>query len=260
MDESDQEGADCCQCGIIANNQFQFPMKDHVAGQHVSIEEKPMANDLEKLIENVAARASNRDIQLAWVERADGSRILDCETAEEYPLGDEWLFKATTDQEAKRILAAYIAAYLSDELDIGFALMCQIARLLAEKGNLVAPQLEVIVRETDWATSMDCNLVLAGLLHVENGETETIRILDLAFEDGRDGIFFACWTSRSQAVQAKLLSKFEEWMKNPNWGPGTGESTWLGLFIAKWLRESIFDFGRLRKPIEWYFAHVVDRN
>ena len=106
---------------------------------------------------------------------------------------------------------------------------------------------------------MDSGLVLAGLPHIDNGETETIRILDLVLEDARDGIFFACWASRSQAVQDKLLSKFEEWMKDPAWGVGTGESAWFGRFIAKWLRESTFAFDRLRKSIEWFFAHVVDR-
>lgn len=214
-----------------------------------------MDADIEQLMRAVAVRSSHGESPLAWEECDDGTRLLDCDPLGEFPLGDDWLFRAATEDEALRILSAF----LEGGLDVGYSLECQLARLLAEKGDLVASRIGKLVKDTDWSSYGTRGLVLAGLGHVTNGDGEIIRLLDVVPEDARDGIFLACWKSRSHDVQAKLLCKFEEWMIEPDWGGGTGEGGWLGKFIAKWLGESAFDIVKLHQTIKWYFENIVRR-
>ena len=107
----------------------------------------------------------------------------------------------------------------------------------------------------DWSLYGSPELTLAGLPHIRKGDSVTIRLLDVVPEDNRDGIFFACWKSKSCSVQEKLLAKFKDWVKTPDWGGGSGESAWLKHFLGKWIAEERFSYEKLKKLVVWHFRH-----
>lgn len=210
-----------------------------------------MTSRMEKLIRKVVERSTGGSCSLVHDEYADGSRPLNCELYDGMPLGNDWIFKSTTDDESRQILLPFI----SNKLDIGFELACQIARLFAEKGFVVKDELSVFVANTDWSSYGSPHLALAGLPHIRRGDSVTIRLLDVVPEDSRDGIFFACWKSKSRAVQEKLLGKFENWTTAPDWGSGSGEHAWLKHFLGKWISEETFPYERLKNLVVWHFQH-----
>ena len=165
-----------------------------------------MTSRMEKLIRKVFERSTNGECSLSHDEYADGWNPLNCELYDGMPLGKDWMFKSATDDESRQILLPFI----SNKLDIGFELACQIARLLSEKGFVVKEELSDFVANTDWSSYGSPQLVLAGLPHIRRGDSVTIRLLDVVPEDNRDGIFFACWKTKSRTVQEKLFGKFEE--------------------------------------------------
>lgn len=206
---------------------------------------------MEKLIRKVVERSTNGEGLLTHDEYADGYSPLNSELIDGMPLGKDWLLKSSTDNEARQILLAFIC----NKLDIGFELACQIARLFAEKGFVVKEELADFVANTDWSSYGSPQLALAGLPHIRRGDFVTIRLLDVAPEDNRDGIFFACWKSNGHSVQEKLLGKFEDWVKASDWGSGTGESAWLKYFLGKWIAEETFTYERLKNLVVWHFQH-----
>ena len=102
-----------------------------------------MTSKMERLIRKVVERSTNGECSLRHDEYADGSSPLNCELYDGMPLGDDWIFKSATDDEARQILLHFI----SNKHDIGFALACQIARLLSEKGFVVKKELADLWRE-----------------------------------------------------------------------------------------------------------------
>jgi len=210
-----------------------------------------MTIGMEKLIRKVVERSTNCECSLSHDEYADGRNPLNCELYDGMPLGKDWMFKAATDDESRQILLHF----MSNKHDIGFELACQIARLFAEKGFVVKDELSVFVANTDWSSYGSPHLALAGLPHVKRGDSVTIRLLDVVPEDNRDGIFFACWKSKSRSVQEKLLSKFEGWVQDSGWGGGDGESAWLKYFLGKWISEETFTYERLKSLVVWHFRH-----
>ena len=210
-----------------------------------------MTIGMEKLIRKVVERSTNCKCSLSHDEYADGWNLLNCELYDGMPLGKDWMFKSATDDESRQILLPFI----SNKLDIGFELACQIARLLSEKGFVVKEELSDFVANTDWSSYGSPQLVLAGLPHIRRGDSVAIRLLDVVPEDNRDGIFFACWKSKSRSVQEKLLGKFEGWVQDSTWGGGDGESAWLKYFLGKWISEETFTYERLKNLVVWQFRH-----
>ena len=210
-----------------------------------------MTIGMEKLIRKVVERSTNGECSLSHDEYADGCNPLNCELYDGMPLGKDWMFKSATDDESRQILLPFI----SNKLDIGFELACQIARLLSEKGFVVKEELADFVTRVDWSLYGSPELALAGLPHIKRGDAVTIRLLDVVPEDSRDGIFFACWKSKSRAVQEKLLGKFESWTTAPDWGSGSGEHAWLKYFLGKWISEETFPYERLKNLVVWHFRN-----
>ncbi len=61
------------------------------------------------------------------------------------------------------------------------------------------------------------------------------RLLDQVPEDGRDGLFLACYRLQSEKLDRKLIEKFTKWGEE-GWCLGaTDELYALEQFIAKWL-------------------------
>ena len=210
-----------------------------------------MTSRMEKLIKKVVERSTGGSCSLVHDEYADGSSPLNCELYDGMPLGSDWMFKSATDDESRQILLHFI----SNKHDIGFELACQIARLLSEKGFVVKEELADFVTRVDWSLYGSPELALAGLPHIKRGDAVTIRLLDVVPEDSRDGIFFACWKSKSRAVQEKLLGKFESWTTAPDWGSGSGEHAWLKYFLGKWISEETFPYERLKNLVVWHFRN-----
>lgn len=210
-----------------------------------------MTSRMEKLIRKVFERSTNGECSLSHDEYADGWNPLNCEQYDGMPLGKDWMFKSATNDESRKILLHF----MSNKHGIGFELACQIARLFAEKGFVVKEELSDFVVNTDWSSYGSPQLVLAGLPHIRRGDSVTIRLLDVVPEDNRDGIFFACWKSKSRSVQEKLLGKFEDWATTLDWGSGTGESAWLKYFIGKWISEGIFPYEKMKNLVVWHFQH-----
>ena len=162
-----------------------------------------------------------------------------------------YIFGGLDDEEAKFLLESFIdfrALYQ-------FGLSLQLARLLAERGALVRGRMGRIVAKTDWGSYTGNGLLLAYLGSVKGADAQIRRLLDIVPEDGRDGLFMACWMSRSVRVQKKLREKFEEWIsRDSGFGGGTGEASWLAAFLAKWTRDETFGFDSLRPLVQWHLS------
>ena len=78
-------------------------------------------------------------------------------------------------------------------LHAGLAL--QLSWLLAERGMLVCARMGRIITKTDWSSYGSNGLLLAYLGSVKGADAQIRRLLDIVPEDGRDGLFVACWKS-----------------------------------------------------------------
>ncbi len=117
-----------------------------------------------------------------------------------------------------------------------------------------------IIAKTDWSSYGSNGLLLSYLGSVKGADAQIRRLLDIVPEDGRDGLFVACWKSQSARVQKKLLEKFERWIEDdPDFGSGTGEAAWLGAFLAKWMREGEFPYDRLESLVRWHLARQAPK-
>lgn len=192
--------------------------------------------------------------ELRWEECSDGDIILDFDPLGNMPIDDSlWVLRGATDDEAKTILRDFIGSKTS----CGWSLSCQMARLLSEKGQLVAKRMDKLIERNDWSNGKH-TLLLAYLAAKPDGAEWAKKLLDMVPDDARDGLFLACWKINDLELHAKLLRKFEEWFtKDATWGCGTGEDGWLGRFISRWLAEGTFTYTRLEKCIRWHFRHMV---
>ena len=162
-----------------------------------------------------------------------------------------YIFGGLDDEEAKFLLESFIDFHALYQ----FGLSLQLARLLAERGALVRGRMGRIVAKTDWGSYTGNGLLLAYLGSVKGADAQIRRLLDIVPEDGRDGLFMACWMSRSVRVQKKLREKFEEWIsRDSGFGGGTGEASWLAAFLAKWTRDETFGFDSLRPLVQWHLS------
>jgi hypothetical protein len=188
--------------------------------------------------------------ELQWGEYNDGSKTLDFDPCGDMPIDDSrWVLKGATDREARFILSDFVG----NKTCCGWALNCQMARLLSERGFLIAKRIDKIIEETDWSRGVH-SLLLAYLAVKPDGAILANKLLDIVPNDARDGLFLACWKIKDRKLQSKLLRKFEEWLTtDETWDCGDGEGAWLGRFVSKWLTSGTFTYARLEKCIRWYF-------
>ena len=204
------------------------------------------------------------------LRREEGNHVLEFSDFEEPDcLGLGWAFRGTADDEA----AALLRLFLDDALRprtaggtiIRFELGLHFARLLAEKGALVAGELAAALDlpDRDWGR-FDIlarrQLLLAGLAALPESGRRIVELLDIVPEDFRDGLFLACWFDGEAAVQRKLFAKFGEWTADPKWGGGSGEEGWLYIFLTKWTSKNTFPFRRLEPLIRWKLERDFRRN
>ena len=167
-----------------------------------------------------------------------------------------YIFGDIDDEDAKFLLESFIDFRSLYHFDLALQLAC----LLAERGTLVRARMGRIIAKTDWSSYRSNGLLLSYLGSVKGADAQIRRLLDIVPEDGRDGLFVACWKSQSVRVQKKLLEKFESWIDaDSDFGSGTGEAAWLGAFLAKWMREGEFPYDRLESLVRWHLARQAPR-
>ena len=187
--------------------------------------------------------------QLLWGEYSDDTKVLDCDPCGDIPItGSQWVLKGAKDSEVRFILRDFV----ENRTCCGWSLNCQMARLLSERGMLIAPQMNKIIENTDWSGGRH-SLLLSYLAVKPNGAEWAKRLLDVVPTDARDGLFLACWRITDWKLQEKLRQKFEEWIQDETWGVGDGEGMWLGYFLGKWISERTFDYDTLKNLIVWHF-------
>ena len=212
------------------------------------------ANRIYDVLQSVVRRDIDCIDELHW-EGQGPHRYLELDPFGVIPVDDyHFVLKKATEKETKILLDDFVC----NRTRIGFGLSCQLARLLSEKGWLVAKKMDRILEKTDWRRYGIPQLLLSYLAVKPDGAELAKKLLDVVPEDWRDGLFLACWKIKDKRLHAKLLRKFEEWFtKDEAWGGGTGEDGWLRRFISKWLTEGTFTYARLEKCIRWHFKLSV---
>jgi len=211
-----------------------------------------MERFIETLIRDLAVRSTGDENAVRY-ECFGERQCLESDSFQEIPLGQEWLFSCATDEEAYALLVPFVYG----SVDVGPGLHCELARLLAEKGSVVKGQLQKVIDGTDWSCYGTPSLILAGLHYLPQWKERVERLLRLLPEDFRDGLFLSVWKVSGCDNSNSLLERFEEWIRDPEWGLSSGEGVWLGRFIAKWLSEGTFDTMRLATVFRWYFTNIV---
>lgn len=209
-------------------------------------------NSIEQLVKDIAFRTYGSD-GIVRIEVSGDETYLETDPFGVVPIGSEWLFRSATSEEAELLLRSFILG----GLHVGYGLSCEFARLLAEKGSLVRDQLTSIIDKVDWGSYGTPQFCLAGLHFISCGKQRTIDLLEIVPENWRDGLFTAIWMADDIEIYNRLLIKFEEWQQSSTWGLSSGEGSWLGKFLAKWLSDGIYDVCRMEKLLCWYFANIV---
>ena len=188
--------------------------------------------------------------------RDGGTSTICLDALMQWGMDAPYIFGDLDDEGAKFLLESFIDFRSLYHFDLAL----QLARLLAERGTLVRARMGRIIAKTDWSSYRSNGLLLSYLGSVKGADAQIRRLLDIVPEDGRDGLFVACWKSQSARVQKKLLEKFERWIEDdPDFGSGTGEAAWLGAFLAKWMREGEFPYDRLESLVRWYLARQAPK-
>ena len=217
--------------------------------------------DRRQALATARAVAKRNGLRLV-LEREEGLSVLSfADFIEPECLGPAWVFRETSDTETDLLLRLFLTATLEEpsprHVVIRFELALHFARLLAKKGKRVADVLANALDESDWSSLgvlARRQLLLAGLAALPESGRRIVELLDVVPEDFRDGLFLACWFDRTPVVQRKLLSKFDEWTKDPAWDGGSGEGGWLYRFLAKWVAENAFSLRRLEGLFRWKLA------
>ena len=210
-----------------------------------------MQNKLFSLIRKIARRNGSAAYYPCSTFVEDGVRYMTCGGWLPVETDDNWLFSDVSDEEAKLLLKAFI----SDKTYCTFEVLLHFARLMAQRGTLVAEQMDDVVRSTDWGSCASPQLLLSCLAVKPDGADWIVHLLDVVPPDARDGLFIACWHCRDRRVHRKLLRKFEEWTLEEDFGGSDGEGYWLGRFLTKWTRESTFGWRQMKRLMEWAVSH-----
>jgi hypothetical protein len=161
----------------------------------------------------------------------------------------ECIFDDCGDEEAKRILEAF----LTQNLNLGWDLSLQLCKLLATHGRLVRETMEPLLETLNWSCVYQEQLFLSYLAVRDDGEDWAARMLDVMREDFRDGLLLACYRLHSESLDRKLMAKFLEWGTDAASLSGTGELYALEQFIAKWL--NLYPYSDLEGTIRLYFKY-----
>ena len=210
-----------------------------------------MQNKLFSLIRKIARRNGSAAYYPCSTFVEDGVRYMTCGGWLPVETNDNWLFSDVSDEEAKLLLKEFI----SDKTYCTFEVLLHFARLMAQKGTLVAEQMDGVVQSTDWGSYASPQLLLSYLAVKPDGADWIVRLLDVVPPDARDGLFIACWYCRDGRVHRKLLCKFEEWTQAEDFGGGDGEGCWIGRFLTKWTKESTFSWRQMKRQMEWSISH-----
>lgn len=206
-----------------------------------------------EVLKRVIGRNDKDDVaELQWGEYNDGSKVLDFDPCGDIPIDDSrWVLKEATDDEARFILNDFVG----NKTYCGWSLNCQMARLLSERGLLIAKKMNKIIEKTDWSRGVN-TLLLSYLAVKSDGAEWAKKLLDIVPNDARDGLFLACWKINDRKLQSKLLRKFEKWLTtDATWGGGDRENVWLKHFLGKWISEETFSYERLKNLVVWHFRH-----
>ena len=212
-----------------------------------------MKKDITRLIDVLKAVIARSGFDPSCLQFADygDCRLLSYDPFGEIPLDDKWLLKAITSEEAVFVLNRF----LDDDTGCAHDLLCQFSRLLVDRGALIKPRLQCFYQDKDWSSYSAPQLTLSGLVHFPDAVTRIRELLDVVPEDCRDGLFLACWHCNDKRVQKKLLGKFKEWSRDPDWGGGTVEDCWLGRFLTMWTKESTFEWRSMNDVVKWAVCH-----
>ena len=164
------------------------------------------------------------------------------------------VFDGCTDEQAK----LFLDAFLDSSISMDWATSVQLCKLLSKRGRLVRNKIETILKTHQFVSCSQHVLFLSYLALAEDGATQALRFLDVAPEDGRDGLFLACYLLNTPELDRKLQEKFLQW-EAEGWSPTcTGELQWLQQFICRWL--GTYSFASLEEVIRVYFGHLRPRN
>ena len=164
----------------------------------------------------------------------------------------ECIFDDCDDARAE----CFLKAFLQSELDVSWSVSEQLSKLLSIRGGLVSHVMDPILTTRNWDSIGNHLLFLSYLAVKKDGATLAMRLLDQVPNDGRDGLFLACFKLTSEELDRKLIRKFEEW-DTQNWDPAnTGELGALKKFIGKWLR--LYHYKELEAVIRLYFRHCEE--
>ena len=96
-----------------------------------------------EVLKRVIGRNDKDDVaELQWGEYNDGSKVLDFDPCGDIPIDDSrWVLKEATDDEARFILNDFVG----NKTYCGWSLNCQMARLLSERGLLIAKKMNKII-------------------------------------------------------------------------------------------------------------------
>jgi hypothetical protein len=162
------------------------------------------------------------------------------------------IFDDCTDEQARMFLKAFVDRSLS----VGWSLSIQLSKLLAVRGRLVSDIMEPLLTTLKWNSCETRVLFLSYLAVRDNGAALAARLLDEVPDDGRDGLFLACYRLKSEELDRKLIGKFIEWDAEGWDGSGTGELHALQQFIAKWI--GLYPYHDLERVIRLYFKHIFN--
>ena len=207
-----------------------------------------MERNIEVLIRDLAVRSTGDESAVRYEDFGE-RQCLESDSFQEIPLGQDWLIRSATEEEACTLLTSFV----SGALDVGPGLGCELTRLLAEKGSVVKEQLQKVIEGTDWSRYGTPCRVLAGLHFLPDGKQKTMELLNIIPEDWRDGLLASIWKSNDIEMNLALLRKFEEWIQFPDWRTSSGEDGWVDKFIAKWVANEVFPYARLENLITWHF-------
>jgi hypothetical protein len=165
------------------------------------------------------------------------------------PFTSKCIFDDCNDAQAKTLLTAF----LTHRLSVSPSVSEQLSKLLSTRGRLVADVIDPLLKTLNWGTCSNHLLFLSYLALSQDGSELAQHLLDVVPEDGRDGLFLACYILHSEPLDRKLIEKFVEW-DSESWDPGsTGELYALEQFIAKWL--ALYAYSDLERVIRIYFKH-----
>ncbi len=203
------------------------------------------------MIKEIAERNGSIEYYPLETFEDNGETCLTCNGWLFAETSSEWLFSDVSDDEALTLLRAFV----SKDNHCTFEILRHFARLMAVKGSLVCDLMDPIISSTDWGSYASPTSLLAYLAVKSDGVDWILRLLDVVPNDGRAGLFTACWYCEDVHVQEKLVVKFEEWTKGPTWGSGDGEDSWLECFLGKWITQESFPYERLKNLVLWHFNH-----